>query len=136
MATRSPEGRHGSPVGSEQVEEAPSAQAELKILVFPVDGETPAAADGDKPRSWFATFLRRVGLTIHARFAVPFDDANEMLATVRVIGLTAIWAVTVLITLAITLSANVSVPAIITISAIELAGFTAASLSRRRKQIR
>lgn len=136
MATRSPEGRHRPPADSEHAGEAPSAEADLKILMFPVDGEALKAAGGDGPRNWLAALLRRASLTIHARLAVPLGDASEMLATVRVIGLTAVWAVTIVVTLAITLSASVPVPAVITILAIEAAGFTVAVLSRRRKRVR
>jgi hypothetical protein len=134
MAARSPEGQHRSPAGSEHVEEAPTAEAELKILMFPVDGAVPETADSDGPRNWLAALLRRAGLTFHARMTVPLEDAGEMLATVRKIGLAVTWAVTVLVTLAVTLPAGVPVPAVIAVIAIELAGFAAGALSTRRKR--
>jgi hypothetical protein len=136
MAARSPEGQHESPVGSEPVEEAPTAEAELKILMFSVGGATPEPAAGDGVRNWLAALLRRAGLTVHARMAVPLEDASEMLATVRKVGLAVTWATTVLVTLVITLSASVPVPAVIAILAIELAGFAAGALSMRRKRTR
>ena len=131
MATRSPEGRHGSPADGEHVEVAPSAEAELKILMFPVTKDD----DEDVPkRNWLVSLLRRAGLTFHARMTVPPADADELLATVRKVGLAATWALTVVVTLAITLAYHVPVTAVITIVVIELIGFVVGALSLRRRR--
>jgi hypothetical protein len=127
MATRSPEGRHESPAAdNEHLEEAPSAKAELRIVLLPAD-VPPAPETADGP---LAALLRRTGFDVRARMTVPTADASEMLTTIR----TVTWAVTVVVTIAITLPAGVPITAVIVIVAIEIAGFAIGALSLRRKR--
>ena len=130
MAARSPEGQHESPAAdNEHLEEAPSANAELRILMLPADDPpTPETAAG--PPGRLAALLRRAGLDVRAGMTVPPADASDMLTTIR----TVTWAVTVPVTIAITLPAGVPIRAVIVIVAIELAGFAIGALSPRRKR--
>jgi hypothetical protein len=134
-----PEGQPQSPAGSAASGEAPSAAAELHIIKIPVSsspdalGEPDAGGTGD-PASRLATMLRRAGFGVHARMLVPAADAREMLTTIRSVGLAATWAGTVLVTLAITVPADIPVAVIIIILAIELIGFVIGALSLRRRR--
>jgi hypothetical protein len=74
--------------------------------------------------------LRRAGFGVHARITVPARDAGKMLTTF----LTATWTLTVLGTLAITVPAGLTAAAVVTILAIELAGFVISALSLRHRR--
>ena len=133
MATRSPEGQHESPAAdNEDLEEAPSAKAELRILMLPADDSPTPETAGDPPGPLVA-LLRRAGLDVQAGMTVPSANASEMLATIRM-WLAVTWALTVLVTIAITVPAGVPIAAVIVIVAIELAGFAIGALSPRRRR--
>lgn len=112
--------------------------AELVIVLFPA-GATPAAATGSKdvtdsgkPATRLMGLVRRIGLQL--RLSVPPTDAAEMLRAVQHVGIILAWAVTVLGTLAITVPAGMSARTIITVIALELAGFTVGAFAMRRRR--
>jgi hypothetical protein len=74
--------------------------------------------------------LRRAGFGVHARITVPAKDAGEMLTTL----IAATWALTVLVTLAITVPAGLPAATVVTILAIELTGFVIGALSLRHRR--
>jgi hypothetical protein len=135
MAARSPEGQHDAAAETEHLE-APSAKAELSIYTFLADDDPEWLEKADGPAGPLPALLRRVGVNVGARMAVPPANASEMLATVRRMWLTVTWAVTVLATIAVTVPAGVPIAFVVTILAIELVGFAMCALSSRRRRIR
>jgi hypothetical protein len=119
-------------------DEEPSALAELHIMLI------PASDPADDPKkqeivplgnsadavNWLVKLARRAGLGVQFRCVVPPEHAGGMLAMIR----SATWAATVVVTLAIAVSAGVPYPVLITILAIELGGFAVSALSARRKR--
>lgn len=108
--------------------------AEIVIMLFPADSSSASDADakdaGDTATlpARIGRLIRRIGL--QARVTVPASDAGEMLGFGRLVA----WVFLVLGTLAIVVPAGMTPRNIITVIALELAGFIIETLARRRRR--
>jgi hypothetical protein len=109
-----------------------TSAAEIVIMLLPADATSASdtgAKDADDtamlPKR-LAGLMRRIGLG--ARISVPAKDAGEMLAAVRYLSTITTWAGLILGTLAIMVPAGMTPGTIITVLAIELAGFVIGTL--------
>jgi hypothetical protein len=122
-----PESLHG---------EAPSAAAELWVIKVPADDRPDISGDQQAAKAqsgWILTRLRRIGVGVGLRVAVPPGDADELVSMIRCIVVSLVWGATVATTLVIADVARLPAAVVVIVVVLELAGlYTAMRRTRRR----